>query len=245
MNPIDIAARVPPSLPMARDVVEVWWCDVRRCSAGAMEAWEATLSDDERERAARFRFSVDRDRFVAGRGVLRGVVAEKLGRDPAAIAFTRGEGGKPALADGDLRFNLSRSADGVIVGIAAGREIGVDLERVRAGNVGDEVAGRFFAPREIASLAALPDGIRSRGFFRFWTAKEAYVKARGEGLGFPLDAFAVSIEGDGPRRLEWHRDAAERARWWIVAFSPADPYVGAVVVDGAGPPVVEVREVAA
>ena len=218
--------------------VDVWWCDLRRTSAQRRSAWGAATSDEERDRADRFRFPADRERFLARRGFLRSVLAGYAGRRPEALQFARGPNGKPRLPDADIRFNLSRTEDGILLGVTRGPEIGVDVERVRPGYTGEEISGKFFAPAEMASLADLPEGIRSEAFFRVWTAKEAYLKARGEGLGYPLNAFAVPFAGEGPRRLAWHRDDAEIARWWLLPLTPGEGFVGAVAVGGEAPSMV-------
>ena len=218
--------------------IDLWWCDLRRTSADQRTEWEALTSDEERDRADRFRFSADRERFLAGRGILRSVLAGYAGRRPDALRFARDENGKPRLPDADIRFNLSRTEDGILLGVTRGPEIGVDIERVRPGYTGDEIAGKFFAPSEVASLADLPEGIRSEAFFRVWTAKEAYLKARGEGLGYPLNAFAVPLAAEGPRRLTWHREDSEIARWWLLPLTPGEGFVAAAAVGGDSPSVV-------
>jgi len=224
--------------------VDVWWCDLRRTSAEQRSEWEAMTSDEERDRADHFRFSADRERFLAGRGILRSVLSGYAGRPPDALRFARDENGKPHLPEAEIHFNLSRTEDGILLGVTRGPEIGVDVERVRPGYTGDEIAGKFFAPAEVASLADLPEGIRSEAFFRVWTAKEAYLKARGEGLGYPLNAFSVPLAADGRRRLTWHREDSEIARWWLLPLTPAEGFVGAAAV-GGDPPSVVLRDVGA
>jgi 4'-phosphopantetheinyl transferase len=213
----------------------VWWCDLRGSAAARISGWAALLDGSERERASRFRFGEDRVRWAAGRGALRELAARYLGASPGDLRFERSPAGKPELPDAPLRFSLSRSKDAVLIAFASSGEIGADVERVRAGYDGADVAGKFFAPAEVASLAALPEGIRSEAFFRIWTAKEAYLKGRGEGLGFPLDAFEVSAEGCGPRRLRAHRDPAEIGRWWLTPLSPGRGWAASLAVTGEPP----------
>jgi 4'-phosphopantetheinyl transferase len=138
-----------------------------------------SLSPDERARAARFRFERDRRRFVAGRGALREILGEALGRPPSSIAFAYGPQGKPRLAADEIQFNVSHSEGLGLIAVAGDRRVGVDIERVRAKGSGMDVAKRFFSRAEVATLRALPRGLRTEAFFACWTRKEAYIKARG------------------------------------------------------------------
>jgi 4'-phosphopantetheinyl transferase len=217
--------------------VHVWWCDMRDDSAGVLAAGAVWLDSAERERAASFRFPDDRRRWAAGRTLLRVLAARYLDAHPRELRFEYGASGKPRLPDAPLRFNLSRSGDAIFLALSAGREIGADVERVRCGYDGEEIAGRFFAPGEVASLAALPEGIRSEAFFRCWTAKEAYLKGRGEGLGYPLEAFEVPVAAEEPSRLLAHRDPGEIGRWWLVPMTPARGYVSTIAIEGDLPTV--------
>jgi 4'-phosphopantetheinyl transferase len=221
--------------PLFPGTVDIWWCDLRKSSPSDRVAWEEAASADDRDRAQRFRFPADRERFLAGRGLLRALLAGYIGERSEDLRFARDAKGKPRLPDGDIGFNLSRTEGGVLIGFARGNEIGVDVERVKDGYAEDDIAGRFFAPAEVASLAELPESERSEAFFRIWTAKEAYLKARGDGLGYPLDAFAVPLGESGPGRLRWHRDEAEAERWWLAPLTPSAGFVATVAVEGRRP----------
>ena len=223
------------SMPLAPGAVDVWWCDLRDRSEDEHAAWRRVASDDERIRAERFRFPADRQRFLAGRGLLRALLGGYLARSPEELRFACDDKGKPRLPGTDIHFNLSRTRDGLLIGFARSTEIGVDVERVKDGYAGEDITGRFLAPAEMASLAELPEGVRSEAFFRVWTAKEAYLKARGDGLGYPLDAFAVPLGESVPGRLRWHRDEAETGRWWLVPLTPSAGFVATVAVEGRRP----------
>src|SRR6185295_15695073 len=109
-----------------------------------------------------------------------------LKSNPADLRFELGAYGKPGLAEGqntlDLRFNLSHSHQQALIAVARGREVGVDVEFMRADFASDEVATHFFSPAEVKQFVRLPAAVRTRSFFNCWTRKEAYIKARGEGL---------------------------------------------------------------
>jgi 4'-phosphopantetheinyl transferase len=196
---------------------------------------ESALSRDERERADRFRFSRDRRRYVAARGILREILAMRLGHEPAALQFEYGERGKPALkkacGGGELFFNIAHSADHGVFAVSAVAELGIDVEVVRPVPDRDAIARRFFTPGESAAIAALPASLRTQAFFLCWTRKEAFIKALGEGLSHPLDAFAVSVEPGRPARL-LHALAGGAAGWRIDDLSRLPAYACALAVRG-------------
>jgi 4'-phosphopantetheinyl transferase len=195
------------------------------------------LSDEERARAARFITADLTDRFVVAHGQLRRLLGELLGQAPAALTFTAGAHGKPALGDAardaGLHFNLSHSADRGFIGWAWGRHIGVDLERWR--DMRDEAAlvRRFFSPTEIAAYERLPEVERHAGFFGCWTRKEAYVKAVGRGLSLPLGSFDVTLGPGVEARLLRPSAVQDDGRQWALG-APEGPtgWSLAVVLEG-------------
>lgn len=162
------------------------------------EAARAALSPAEARRADRFRFPLHRRRWVVSRAALRAILGAYLGRPPAAIEFERGPGGKPFLAgrdgDLDLRFNLAHSGEWAAIAVALGRDVGIDVERMRRDAPILDLARRWFAPEEVEGLLAVPAGLRSAAFFACWTRKEAVVKAEGETVPAALRRFAVPVD---------------------------------------------------
>ncbi|MEO6787879.1 MAG: 4'-phosphopantetheinyl transferase superfamily protein [Chthoniobacteraceae bacterium] len=146
---------------------------------------EAVLSRDEILRAGRFAFGADRDRFIAAHGALRMVLGLCLSADPQSLEFVTGPTGKPALLQTftDLRFNLSHSGDLALIAVARGREVGVDVERVRRDIEFDPIVEHYFEPAEAWNLRTAPQQERVSRFFDLWTRKEACLKAEGTGLG--------------------------------------------------------------
>lgn len=192
-----------------------------------------TLSPDEAQRAARFRFERHRRRFTAARGALRAILGAALGLPPAAVALVYGEHGKPALADDSagVRFNLSHSENWALCAVARGRTLGVDLEAVRPLDDMEALANRFYSAREAAWLRALAEAERPGPFFRAWTCKEAYVKATGRGLGFSTRLIEVALEGP-PALLAIAGDPAEAARWKIALPGVAPGFAAALCAEG-------------
>ncbi len=192
---------------------------------------EMLLSSDELERATRFYFEKDRTRFTVTRGSLRRILGTYLDYDPVAIGFSYNEFGKPQLAmpfGTELRFNLSHTDGLAIIGVSGGRELGVDVERVRHDAGFLEVAESFFSPTEFSNLLALSPEVRPRAFLRCWVSKEAYLKARGTGLSIPLDSFDVSMDPDAPAALLKSIPPADVLNWRLETVSLGTDYVGAV-----------------
>ncbi|MDY6952216.1 MAG: 4'-phosphopantetheinyl transferase superfamily protein, partial [Thermodesulfobacteriota bacterium] len=197
------------------------------------------LSPDEVRRAERFRFEKDRQGFVIAHGVLRKILSLYVRIAPSELVFRYNVQGKPALdrqSNGDdLRFNLSHSDGMALYAITRGREIGIDVEQMRTDFKGDAIAARFFSPQEVAMLRALPRDAHIQGFFACWTRKEAYVKARGDGLSFPLDQCGVSVAPEGPAALlHTQGDRSETWRWSLKDLTPGPGYAAALAVEGGG-----------
>jgi 4'-phosphopantetheinyl transferase len=224
----------PDEVELGREDVHVWSAalDVGPEFVGACAA---ILIEDERERAARFRFEKDRTHFIVARATLRKILARYLATEPTAIAFAAGAYGKPALAtagQGWLQFNLSHSGGWALYALARRRAVGVDIEAVRPMADAERVAERFFSLCEREDLRRLPKADRTEGFFRCWTRKEAYIKAIGHGLSMPLDKFDVSLEpGDAARLIRVVDQPDEAKRWALRELRPGPGLIGALVVE--------------
>ncbi|HSL83662.1 MAG TPA: 4'-phosphopantetheinyl transferase superfamily protein [Thermoanaerobaculia bacterium] len=227
-----------PEAPPEPGEVQLWLADLDRPPV-PLEGLAATLAPDESARAARFHFDVHRRRFTAGRGLLRLLLGRLLDRPPAALAFRYGAKGKPELdlpAGAGLRFNLSHSANGALIAVAPGRTVGADLEWLRPLDDAEALVERFFHPAERRVFAAVAPEERLACFYAGWTRKEAYVKARGDGLSLPTTEFEVVLaSGEPPRLVRFEREPGEVGRWSFAAFEPARGFLGAVAVEGEAP----------
>ncbi len=204
----------------------------------AVRASAALLSDAERQRAARFARHRDRRRFIIARSRLRQLLGDRLDMRPESIELVYGQRGKPALArcfaDSGLRFNVSHCNDVAVYAFSSGREIGIDVEAVRLMRDADDIAARFFSPREYEAYLALDPRDRPLGFFNCWTRKEAFIKALGDGLYHPLDRFDVSLAPEAPARiLRVESTAGDRCGWCMESFSPVPGFVAAIVTERA------------
>jgi 4'-phosphopantetheinyl transferase len=236
---------VTDAVHLARDEVHCWYVDLD-VPPETEAACCATLSGDERRRGARFRFDRDRRRFVVAHGALRALLGRYLRTPPGRLRFVHNAFGKPELGPEfgrRLTFNLSHSADLAAIAVAHA-EVGVDVERVREQPEYDEIARRHFSAYEVDELSGLPSRLRAQAFFICWTRKEAYAKARGEGLAMASANFSVlPTAGRAHVSHELHgsleprvapSDTSPAEHWSFHSLHPAPGYVGAVAVEGRG-----------
>jgi 4'-phosphopantetheinyl transferase len=207
--------------------VQLWTVALDGETSQQDEYWK-TLSEDERQRADRFRFERDRERFVRARGKLRSLLGEYLSQHPVDVRFTYGLQGKPGV-EGDLQFNLAHSGGYALYAFSVGKAVGVDIEQLRPMDDAEALAERFFSPEECGDLMSVPVEQRNAAFFACWTRKEAFVKAVGAGLTLSLKSFRVSVlAGDQARLLRNDHEG----KWTLVDLRPPDEYRGAVAVQG-------------
>ena len=200
--------------------------EIPKIGAGEVHVWRAELQNhpelerslcpEERARADRFFFEKDRQRFIAGRGLLRGILGAYLGMAPSELRFTTSAAGKPELdspAEQSLRFNLSHSAELMLLAVSRVGEVGIDLEFMRGDVNFESLAEHHFAPEETSHLRLLSPPDRTAKFYEIWTATEAQLKASGVGLS------------NGTK-------VVEPDRWSLHKLRPATGYAGALAVEG-------------
>ena len=219
----------PPELPAG--VVHLWSRRLESSQAELNSCYEL-LSNEERDRAQRFRIERPRTAFVLTRGTLRALLAHYRGIKAKAVRFQYASRGKPFLEVEDgLCFNVSHADGLALMGFVKSRSIGVDIERVKPDTEVEKLAERFFSERECRDLRRLEGDEFRAAFFRVWTRKEAYIKATGEGLSLPLDQFDVSIAAGDRDALQATRpDAREAERWTVSDVAVRSGYTAAVAV---------------
>jgi 4'-phosphopantetheinyl transferase len=221
-------------LELDYDEVDLWLASLG-CPPASLRAMTKTLSADEAER--RFNFDSDRAQFMTARAILRDLLSRYLRCTAEEIVFAYETSGKPWLRGvksrtSDLRFNLSHSADTALYAISRGRELGVDVESICPKLSWERLATSFFCRNEVAKLHQWPAHRRAFGFFTCWTRKEAYIKARGEGLLIPLQSFEVSAAPCEQPALLAAADPNELKRWSFWDVPLGENLAGALVVDG-------------
>jgi 4'-phosphopantetheinyl transferase len=219
-------------ISIERNEVHVWMVNLAPAAIEA-EPLYPLLSGDERVRAGRFCFVEHAKRYTVARASLRRILSRYTNVAPGLHQFKYGANGKPFLPNAAIRFNLSHSSDLAVVAIAHDREVGIDVEQIRRDNDLLDLAEHFFAPDERAALRSLSAEERYSGFFRCWTSKEAYLKARGDGLSIDLHAFSVSLGPNEPAALIASAEGpAELRRWRFAQLDLQDGYAAALAVEG-------------
>jgi 4'-phosphopantetheinyl transferase len=229
-NPVD------GCINLVRDEVHVWLARLDQ-PPDRVANCRTILSSDERARADRFHFEKDRTAYTVARAGLKSLLAKYLSVPPTEIRFEYSSHGKPFLAEAEnppgISFNISHSGGLALLAFAIGRQVGVDVERIRPDFGTLEIAERFFSESEVQALLAQPADQQSVCFFNCWTRKEAYIKAIGEGLSCPLDRFDVTLTLDEPARLLATRVPSQDAANWRMHNLEVGPgYRAAVIAEG-------------
>lgn len=162
---------------------------------------------------------------------MRFILAQYLKISPRSLEFSTGTNGKPKLAgragEKSIGFNLSHSYEKALLAVVKGREIGVDIEYIKDDYSFDEVAARFFSHREILALRALPEHLKREAFFKCWSIKEAFLKAKGLGLSGNFDELEISVTDDNHVHI-----TANVPGWMLSELPPLVNYEAALVVEG-------------
>ncbi len=194
------------------------------------------LSDDELQRAARSPFERERRRFAVCRATLRAILGRYLDTRPCELSLRYGPYGKPRLDSehyGEpIRFNVSHSDELALIAVDRGRELGVDIERVRPLDGIDDIVARHFGPAERLAFSRVAPAARLSTFYRYWTLKEAYLKAGGVGMSRALNEVDVTGAGDHPMYLPDVFGTGATRCWTGRTLAPAPGYIAALVVEG-------------
>lgn len=224
---------------LGADEAHLWRASLNQ-EAHTIANLAALLSQDEYSKAMRYYRPADRDRYIAGRGILRKILSAYLALPPSELRFTYNEYGRPALSDDQndraLNFNLSHSGALALYAVTRGRTVGIDIEQIREDFATLEIAEHFFSKDEVEALKSLPEGQRTAGFFNCWSRKEAFIKAKGMGVSYPLDRFTVSLAPDDPPALlKVDDDELEATQWRLYELKPGAGYAAALIA--AAPPI--------
>jgi len=205
-------------------------------TAAEQQRFAGWLNAEEQQRWQRFKFAGDRQRFLQARALVRSVLAAYLQQSPASVQFTSNQYGKPQLLQqpAPLRFNLSHTHGLLALAVSSDVEVGVDVEAVSREVEVVALAERFFAPVETALIKACSAEAQRDCFFRLWTLKEAYVKARGLGLQLGLDSFAFNFTAAGVPQLSFADASDDPLRWSFMQVQYSERFRIALAVQAAG-----------
>ena len=225
--------RSPPAdFILGANEIHVWLIDATGTDVDNLAAYAALLSAAEQARADRFKFAKDRLLFTVAHAALRSILAQYTETLPRNLQFDLGGHGKPKLgapqAESRIAFNLSHSHGVALLAVARFREVGIDVEFVNADFALDEVAERFFAAGEVAALRMLPSLLQRQAFYKCWTSKEAFLKAKGTGLSGELDEVTISFAAN--REQAWID--ANVPGWSLIELNGIAGYEGALVYQG-------------
>lgn len=217
------------------DTVDVWRAKLV-AEPDRLDHLSSSLDSSEHSRATRFHFEGDRTRFIVAHAIVRRILATYLGVSADSLRFDTEAHGKPFLAESPgLRFNLSHSGELLVLGVARDRSLGIDIERVPRDEVVRSVAGLVFSAPERRLLERSEKGERRELFARFWTRKEAYIKADGRGMSFPLRQVDVSAPDGRVQLLDPDSDTwSPCSRWTLRSVPVAAGYDACVAAEGDG-----------
>jgi 4'-phosphopantetheinyl transferase len=197
--------------------VDLWYVRSGEGSAASLADGWRVLSTDERERAARFVFDRDRETYVLAHVLLRLALSHRAPVPPEHWRFRTGPYGRPEVAGSEdrlgLRFSLSHTVGLAVCTVTTGSPVGVDAEAMGR-RVPLELAGRCLAPAERAALAVLPAAEQPERFLEHWTLKEAFLKALGIGLSYPLERISFCVAPGGAVEVELPDELGERREAW-------------------------------
>ncbi|PKA96764.1 4'-phosphopantetheinyl transferase [Flavobacteriaceae bacterium MAR_2009_75] len=218
-------------MKLPENEVHIWYFDVEEFEKD-LDFYNNYLSTEELLRSQRFKFEKDRKINVLARSSLRILSGKYLGCEPEKIKIAYEEFDKPYLVDyPDFKFNVSHSGQYVALAFVKNFKCGVDIERIKNDFDVLEIADNFFSPSEIEQLHNVPKNQLFIAFYRLWTRKESFIKAKGSGLSFPLSSFSVSLDKNA-HLLSTDWDSDEKHRWSMTSFEPAPGYQGALSVQG-------------
>jgi 4'-phosphopantetheinyl transferase len=192
--------------PRAPHTIRAWHAHVDRIwpSAASHDRALTWLSPAERARYDRFRHDVDREMFLLGRAMARSLVGRALVVAPDAWPWREGPRGRPEIdrPDSPVSFNVAHSGGVVVCAVAHEAEVGIDVEDRRRARLDRELVDRYCSSSEAADIARAGDDWQDR-FLRYWTLKEAYLKARGLGIAVHLSDLSFTLGPNGDARVDF------------------------------------------
>ena len=215
---------------MNNNLIDCWFGDISTDDQSGGKYWDA-LSGEERSKANRLKNDAVRNRFILTSGKLRNKLAEFTGEQPQDIKLAKQTHGKPFMVEhGEIVFNLSHTANKMIIAVGYQCQLGVDIEVWKSRTDFLGLAGKCMATQEIIDWQSLPEGEKLPEFYRIWTRKEAFVKAVGRGIALGLKKCVVSRENPGSFDSV-PASCGKASDWKVMDLDLEEGISGVVVVD--------------
>lgn len=214
------AAGIMELIQLTSDEIHVW---LTFCEAISDErllaAYRELLNALEKQEESRFHFVRDRHRYLLTRALVRTVLSRYVPIDPKDWVFSTDAGGRPHIVNSQaiesrLSFNVSHTQGLIVVGVAKGRSLGVDVENLAARDISIDFANHYFAPQEVVAIRAVCRDLQQYRLFEYWTFKESYTKARGVGISLPLNLISFRFADDYSVELVIDREFGDDSTHW-------------------------------
>lgn len=218
---------------LAENEAHIWQISLKQ-NDEALQISARLLDETEQSKTAKFRFGKDRKNYIAAHGAMREILSLYLEICPQNIEFETNSYGKPFLCGGksDISFNLSHSGELALLAITKGSKIGVDIELIRADIAAENLAEQVFSTLEIETWRNLPENFKAKAFFDCWTRKEAFIKAVGKGLSYPLKDFSVAFSPcEQARLIALENTKLKAENWQIIELNIAENYAAAMAIE--------------
>jgi 4'-phosphopantetheinyl transferase len=222
-----------PLYKLEEKEVHIWSADLRKTGCDTTH-FEDLLSPAEIRRAEKYYFDKDRIAYIKRRGILRNLLGSYTGQAPSSVCLSIGLKGKPELTNKNkfsLTFNVTFSGGMALYAFAPGIPVGIDLERMRPEVEMEAIIENFFSKKEMRTFFSLPEDRKREAFFKGWTRKEAFVKAKGIGIYYGFGYFSVSMKPDEPAALlELEDGETERRQWSLIDIKTVPGFKAALAV---------------
>lgn len=220
--------------PINEGSVHLWIADLKTLRSHSGK-FRSLLSDEEINRLDRLKIINKREEFLCSRGILRVILSKYISENPNEILIYYTPAGKPILSDTEIQFNISHSGDFIICGISLMNRIGLDIQEIYSISSLDRIINNFFSPAEIHYLRTLPArDLYQEHFFAIWTAKEAYLKAVGDGIQGSFNQLSIIPESADLQtfRLDLPDSKNCDLNWTIKSLKVSQGYSAALAYDG-------------
>lgn len=232
-------------LPLPDNQIDIWLIEPQYIDSKQLKAYHALLSSQELINAQKKRGATAQRDAIITRAFIRSILSHYENLTPQQWRFGKGFNGKPLISNDniDLEFNISHATNLIVCAITHKHSIGIDVEYIRRKSDTYKLAPRYFSPKEVEDLQALPYEQQAIDFYHYWTLKEAYIKACGDGLAIPLNQFSFTINDNKVAIAFSNRREDSPNNWQHYLFHPtADHKMGlSISVDSKQPLTVTTR----